>query len=38
MSWQKSKIFTLDCAAVIAGLLIAAPFFLILASPFIAGY
>ncbi len=38
MSWQKSKTVTVDCAAVIAGSLIAAPFFLILASPFIAGY
>ena len=38
MSWRKSAIFTMDCAAVCAGLLIASPFFLILASPFIAGF
>ena len=35
MSWQKSTIFTIDCAAAFAGALIAAPFFLILASPFL---
>ncbi len=34
MSWRKSAIFTMDCAAVCAGLPIASPFFLILASPF----
>jgi hypothetical protein len=28
----------MDCAAVCAGLLIASPFFLILASPFITGF
>jgi hypothetical protein len=38
MSWRKSTIFTMDCAAVCAGLLIASPFFLILASPFIADF
>ena len=38
MSWRKSTIFTMDCAAVLVGLMIAAPFFLILASPFIAGF
>jgi hypothetical protein len=38
MSWQKSAIVTMDCFAVIAGLLIASPFFLILASPFLVTY
>ncbi len=38
MSWRDFTIFTVDCAAVTAGLLIAAPFVLILVSPFIAGY
>ena len=38
MFWRKSTIFTMDCAAVCAGLLIASPFFLILVSPFIAGF
>ncbi len=38
MSWRKSTIFTMDCAAVGVGLLIASPFFLILASPFITGF
>jgi hypothetical protein len=35
MSWRDCTIFTLDCAAVAAGLLIASPFVLILVSPFI---
>ena len=38
MSWRDYAIFTMDCAAVTAGLLIAAPFVLILVSPFITGY
>ena len=38
MSWQKSAIVTMDCLAVIAGFLIAAPFLLILASPFLLTY
>ncbi len=38
MSWRKSTIFTMDCAAVCAGFLIASPFFLVLASPFITGF
>ncbi len=38
MSWRKSTIFTMDCAAVCVGLLIASPFFLILASPFIVDF
>ncbi len=38
MSWQKSAIVTMDCFAVIAGFLIASPFFLILASPFLVTY
>lgn len=37
MSWRKSTIFTLDCVAVLAGLLIAAPFVLALSSPFLTG-
>ena len=38
MSWRKSAIFTVDCAAVLAGVLIAAPFVLILTSPFLVSY
>ncbi len=38
MSWRKSTNFTMDCAAVFAGHLIASPFFLILASPFLTGF
>ncbi len=38
MSWQKSAIVTMDLFAVIVGLLIAAPFVLILASPFLVTY
>ncbi len=38
MSWRDFTIFTVDCAALTAGFLIAAPFVLILVSPFIAGY
>jgi len=38
MFWQKSAIVTLDCFAVMAGLLIASPFLLILASPFLMTY
>ncbi len=38
MSWQKSAIVTMDGFAVIVGLLIATPFFLILASPFLVPY
>ena len=38
MSWRNSTIFTMDCAAVLVGLMIAAPFFLILASPFITDF
>jgi hypothetical protein len=37
MSWRKSTIFTIDCAAVFVGLLIASPFVLILSSPFLGG-
>ncbi len=36
MFWRKRATFALDCVAVAAGLAIAAPFVLILASPFIA--
>ncbi len=35
MSWRKYAIFAVDCAAVLVGVLIAAPFVLILASPFL---
>ncbi len=38
MSWRKSTIFAVDCAAVLAGVLIAAPFVLILTSPFLVSY
>ena len=38
MSWRKSTIFAVDCAAVLAGVLNAAPFVLILTSPFLASY
>ncbi len=38
MFWQKSAIATMDCLAVMTGLLIASPFLLILASPFLVSY
>lgn len=38
MSWQKSTIFAIDCAATLVGLMLALPFILILASPFMASY
>ena len=38
MSWRKSAIFAVDCAAVLAAVLIAAPFVLILTSPFLVSY
>lgn len=38
MSWQNSAIVTMDCVAVVAGLLMASPFLLILASPFLVTY
>ncbi len=38
MSWQKSAVFAVDCAAVLTGVLIAAPFALILTSPFLVSY
>ena len=38
MSWQKSAIVTMDCFAVITGLLMALPFLLILAAPFLVTY
>ena len=38
MYWRKSATFALDCVAIAAGLAIAAPFVLILASPFIADF
>ncbi len=38
MSWRKYAIFAVDCAAVLVGVLIAAPFVLILTSPFLVSY
>ncbi len=38
MSWRRITIFAVDCAAVLVGVLIAAPFVLILASPFLVSY
>jgi len=38
MSWQSSAKLTIDCVAITAGLLMASPFFLILASPFLITY
>ena len=35
MSWRKIAIFAVDCTAVLVGVLIAAPFALILISPFL---
>ena len=38
MSWRRTTIFAVDCAAVLVGVLIAAPFVLILASPFLVSH
>ncbi len=38
MFWRKSTIYALDCIAVMVGLAIAAPFVLILTSPFLVSY
>jgi hypothetical protein len=38
MSWKTGAIFTIDFTAIMAGVLIAAPFALVLSAPFIAGY
>ncbi len=38
MFWRDCAIFALDCAAALAGLLIATPFVLILVSPFLVTY
>ena len=38
MSWQNSAIFVIDFTAVLAGVLIAAPFVVILSIPFLGGY
>ncbi len=38
MSWQKSAVFTVDCIATFIGLLLALPFVMILASPFLVSY
>lgn len=36
--WRKSTLFALDVLAVLVGVLIATPFILVLATPFIAGH
>lgn len=38
MSWQSSAKLTIDCVAITAGMLMATPFLLILASPFLITY
>ena len=38
MSWRRTTIFAVDCAAVLVSVLIAAPFVLILTSPFLVSY
>ncbi len=38
MSWHNSAKLTIDCVAVVTGLLMATPFLLILASPFLIAY
>lgn len=38
MFWHKCKIITIDCVAILVGLLIAVPFVLILISPFLGSY
>ncbi len=38
MSWRKSTVFTVDCIAAFIGLLLALPFVMILASPFMVSY
>ncbi len=38
MSWHNSAKLTIDCVAVATGLLMASPFLLILASPFLITY
>ena len=35
--WRKGTVFALDCLAILAGALIAAPFVIVLATPFING-
>ena len=37
MSWHSSRLFAIDCVAAFAGALIAVPFLLILAAPFMVG-
>ncbi len=37
MFWRKSIIFAVDCLAVLAGVAMAAPFALILVTPFLGG-
>jgi hypothetical protein len=38
MSWQKTTVLTVDCLATFVGLLLALPFILVLASPFMVSY
>jgi len=38
MPWHNSAKLTIDCVAVVTGLLMASPFLLILASPFLVTY
>ncbi len=38
MLWQKSAVFIVDCVATVIGLLLALPFVMILASPFLVSY
>ncbi len=38
MPWQNNTIFAIDCAAILVGLMLALPFILILASPFMVSY
>ena len=37
MSWHSSRLFAIDFVAALAGALIAVPFVLILAAPFVVG-
>ncbi len=38
MFWRKFSVTSIDCLAVLAGILIATPFAFILASPFVGGF
>ena len=37
MSWRNLAVWTTDCLAVLTGLVIALPFFLVLVAPFVGG-